>query len=78
MLKIKDDINLKELEKFGFVKDYYVDFSVYVYRFELGTAYKEEIIIWEDSREIQVVNAIKALTVLYKLIHANLVEKVSD
>ena len=78
MLKIKDNIDLKVLEKFGFVKDYYVDCSVYVYKFELETAYKEEIIIWENSREIQVVNAIKSLTVLYKLIHANIVEKVSD
>ena len=29
MLKIRDDVDLKELERFGFFKDYFVDTLVY-------------------------------------------------
>lgn len=33
MLKIRDDVNLEELEKFGFKPDYYIDSKVYVKEF---------------------------------------------
>lgn len=76
MLKIRDNVDKKELEKFGFKKDYYVDEKVYVYRFEIGTSYKEEIIVWTSDKSIQVSCGIKTLTILYDLIQAGLVEKV--
>lgn len=34
MLKIRDDIDLKELEKFGFKQEYYIDDKVYVKEFK--------------------------------------------
>ena len=34
MLKIRDDVDLKELEKFGFLPDYYIDDKVYVKEFK--------------------------------------------
>lgn len=78
MLKIRDDVSLKELEKYGFKQDYYVDETCYVKKFELGTAYKEEIIIWKTDRQIQIINGIYILKTLYDLIQANLVEKVEE
>lgn len=75
MLKIKDDVDLKELEKFGFKQDVYID-KCYVKTFEMGTAYKEEIIVWEKERNIQVTHAIRLLDTLFDLIQAGLVEKV--
>lgn len=79
MLKIKDDVDLKELEKFGFKPDYYVDSKVYVKEFRVGIFYKEYIIIWFKDRNIQIRNnGQKLLTTLYDLIKANLVEKVVE
>lgn len=77
MVKIKDDVDLKELEKFGFKQDTYID-KCYVKIFKLGTVYKEEIIIWERERNIQVTHAIRLLETIYDLIQAGLVEKVED
>ena len=51
MLKIKDDVDLKELEKFGFKQEVYID-KCYVKTFKLGTAYREEIIIWKRERKL--------------------------
>ena len=78
MLKIKNDIDLKELEKFGFKKDYYVDEACYVLKFELGTAYKEEIIIWSKDRSLQTINAIRLMNTLYDLIQARISRKGVD
>lgn len=77
MLKIKDSVDLKELKKFGFKQDVYID-KCYVKTFEIGTAYKEEIIVWEREKNIQVTHAIRLLKTVYDLIQAGLVEKVSD
>ena len=77
MLKIRDDVDLKELEKFSFKQDVYID-KCYVKIFELGTAYKEEIIIWERERNIQVTHAIRLLDTIQDLIQAGLVEKVEE
>lgn len=75
MLKIKDNVDLKELERFGFKKDYYVDEACYVLKFELGTAYKEEIIIWSKDRSLQTINAIRLMNTLYDLIQARISRK---
>lgn len=80
MLKIKDDVDLKELEKFGFFKDYLVDTLVYrkVIKKEIGMLRQEcEIIIWKENRNIDVYTTKGLLdTVIYDLITAGLVEKV--
>lgn len=76
MLRIKDDVDLKELEKFGFKPDYYVDDKVYVKQFKRGLFYKEYIIIWFKDREIQIRNNGQILlATLYDLIQAGLVER---
>jgi len=73
MLKIKDSVDLKELEKFGlttFAKDGY-------------TFIPDEKIpymgikIFNEDRSI-CVNTTKAIEVLFDLIQAGLVEKVGD
>lgn len=71
-------VNLKELEKFGFIEDKYVEDKCYARRFCIGTEYNEEIIIWENDREIQIVNGISLLNILYDLITAGYVEKVEE
>ena len=73
MLKIRDDVDLKELENFGFKTDYYIDDKVYVKEIKKGL-YKEDIIIWFKDREIQIRNNSQILLeTLYDLIKANLV-----
>lgn len=79
MLKIRDDVDLKELEKFGFFKDYLVDTLVYrrVIKKEIGLLRQEcEIIIWKEERIIDVYTTKGLLDdVIYDLIKANLVVK---
>ena len=77
MLKIKDNVDLKELEKYGF--KYNGDFPdgwAMVKIYKPYKYYQEDIYVWND-RTIQV-NAIDILDTLYDLIKADLVEKVSD
>lgn len=77
MLRIKEGIDLKELEKFGFKPDYYVDDKVYVKEFKKGLFYKEYIIIWFKDREIQIRNNGQILLdTLYDLIKADMVERI--
>lgn len=82
MLKIRDDVDLKELEKFGFFKDYLVDTLVYrrVIKKEIGLLRQEcEIIIWKEERIIDVYTTKGLLDdVLYDLIKAGLVVKISS
>lgn len=75
MLKIKDNIDLTELEKYGFAKKQ-VGIDLAYTKFLLKGHYKESIIIWLD-RSIQV-EAIEILDLLYDLIKADLVEKVGE
>ena len=63
MLKIKDNVDLKELEKFGFHKefDYYEGYDIIV------DCYSRRIEVYEGGEEK-----------LFDLIQAGLVEKVGD
>lgn len=74
MLKIKDNIDLKELEKFGFDSKQTKEKDDLIYGFDSNLLfYKETGIIrlpW-NSQET-------AMNTLYDLIKADLVEKVSD
>lgn len=80
MLKIKDNVDLKELEKFGFIKDgfYYSKKINYEY-------YKVEIYIELDRKNIIIQNdyydseyACYIPDVIFDLIKADIVEKVDD
>ena len=84
MLKIKDNVDLKELEKFGFEDRTYSYTKMYVF---------DNYSVWIDvvpddcynARYIYIKNdyydtdySVLAPNVLYDLIKANLVEKVGD
>ena len=78
MLKIKDNIDLKELEKFKLRRDYGG-----VYDASLSSRYpnQEQINIYVDDREITIDLdgwETNNLDILYDLIQAGLVEKVND
>lgn len=71
MLKIKDSVDLKELEKFGFVYD---DFGFYAIRINLP--YGEQRLYVDEDRTISIVGAGEEVLVnLFDLIQAGLVEK---
>lgn len=75
MLKIKDDVNLKELEKYGFMKYALVDKKHYELNFQNGNCIK----VNQDTRlihynQMSVANFIP--NVIYDLIKDGLVEKV--
>lgn len=81
MLKIKDNVDLKELEKFGFKKQgveylecYYKKIPPYNWAVSIGT-YNREISIECDDKEYSFTTKID---VLFDLISAGLVEKVAD
>ena len=77
MLKIKDDVDLKELEKFGFNREYIVDEVAYKKEYKEGLYYKEHMIIWCKDRKLQV-DAQELLSTLYDLIQAGLVVKCDE
>lgn len=73
MLKIAEGINLEELEKYGFEKEYIVSdwcFQKKLKDFE----YEEYIMLWCNSRIVQV-KAIELLDTLYDLIKEGIVVK---
>ena len=74
MLKIKDNVDLKELEKFGFeYYDYGDNHDYYMY----PDIKEYAIYIFVPDRQIMVDKFYdRHLTVLYDLIKADLVEKV--
>ena len=80
MLKIKDDVDLKELEKYGFEKDNHCpstsgnDYD-YCYEFLRISVDDKEIFI---SSGVDEVNGSEEVTKLYDLIKADLVEKVGE
>ena len=75
-LHIKSDVDLKELEKYGFIKDNYN--VLYNYQQNRFTGIRVEI----ETRRIGIYNSAdiivekETLTKLYDLIKANLVEKI--
>ncbi|MBQ3413975.1 MAG: hypothetical protein IJH39_01210 [Clostridia bacterium] len=82
MLKIKDGVDLKELEKFGFTKEP----MIYVKLIEKGNEgflkFQKYIYIDEKSKTISIqegmFNVDKELETIYDLITAGLVEKVEE
>ena len=76
-LRIKSNVDLKELEKYGFkINSNFPDGWAMVKTYKKGRYYQEDIYVWND-RKIQV-NAIDILDTLYDLIKTDLVEKVNE
>lgn len=77
MLKIKDNVDLKELEKYGFIKTQpYADSDYWQYHFRVDGV--SEITI-DNSREIRIEideSTSLNLDIIYDLIQVGLVEKV--
>ena len=94
MLKIKDNIDLKELEKFGFEYDDEFDVGMYIkskhYKKELNDPiygkyeelFSDRICVFENDRKIITDNYSLQnkmdYDTLFDLIQAGLIEKVSD
>lgn len=84
MLKIKENVDLQELEKFGFKNIQIWGSSAYVYDFVpysnldssylVATVKKEISVAWVNFRQ----HSNKCLNLLYDLIQAGLVEKVKE
>lgn len=74
MLKIKDNVDLKELEKFGFDLEQTKDEFDQIWGFDRG------LLFYKDSRTIILpwYNQDTALDILYDLIKADYVEKVKE
>ena len=81
MLKIKDNVDLKELEKCGF-KRYRMIYKKDTIRYGGNLKENKQIYIEENSRNISLgigfFNTDIELDTIYDLIKANLVEKVED
>ena len=75
MLKIRDNMDLEELGKYGFKRNSnFPDGWAMVKTYKKSRYYQEDIYVWNDRR-IQV-NAIELNDTIYDLIKADLVEKV--
>ena len=83
MLKIKDNVNLKDLEKFGFdtrasseVNGFDMDFSDRWIDDNFGMIHGHGFVIWDSTREITIWDHDANLDVIFELVSAGLVEKV--
>ena len=75
MLKIKDNVDLKELEKFGFnFEENTEDEFDQIYCFDSNLMFDKDY----KNIILPVFNYEKALSTLYDLIQADLVEKVEE
>lgn len=85
MLKIKDNVDLKELEKFGMKYNGGSECYIDDYEYEIIVIYEDRKInvdlhqvgfssLWKGCKEANE----KALNIIYDLIKADLVEKVDD
>ena len=74
MLKIKDNVDLKELEKFGFDLEQTKDKEDLIWGFDSG------LLFYKESKRILIPwnNQNFAVDTLYDLIQAGLVEKVVE
>ena len=82
MLKIKEGIDLKELEKFGFIKDEELSNDLETI-YSVSNTYQKLCICWEDKTMFlyEMFNSntfILKSDLLYDLIQADLVEKVNE
>lgn len=73
MLKIKDNVDLKELEKYGFKYEQYYEYGKYYLLRRNG-----KVIIRIVERQLKLHSNNKTYSTLYDLIKDGLVEKVGD
>ena len=81
MLKIKDNVDLKELEKFGldFKPNFYKEKECYViYKQDRFGQHYVKLSINIHTRLIRVSSSVEVIDTLFDLIQAGLVEKVGD
>ena len=77
MLKIREDVDLNVLEKYGFKKNSNFPYGwAMIKTYKKNRYYQEDIYVWND-RKIQV-NAIELNDTIYDLIKADLVVKVEE
>jgi hypothetical protein len=76
MLKIKDNVDLKELEKFGFWQ-WENTWGTYTIDKQIATTEEADLFLYEYDRIINFEEN-SNLNVLYDLIKADLVEKIDD
>lgn len=80
MLKIKDKVDLKELEKFGFLKNGLLDYTKRIGGVTVMCTTKndkcKELYLFRETESAYIDG--KDLNTLYDLIKADLVEKVDD
>ena len=82
MLKIKDNIDLKELEKFGFEKVPMIYIKTIERKHKGFLTFRKNIYVDEKTRKLDIqegmFNVDKELETIYDLVQAGLVEKVSE
>lgn len=77
MLKIRENVDLNVLEKYGFKKNSnFPEVWAMVKTYKKGRYYQEDIYVWND-RTIQV-NAIELNDTIYDLIKADLIVEVEE
>ena len=81
MLKIKDNVDLKELENKGFIhkKSNRTTHEHYAYLIKDGDDFYPKLAccVWVDDKQVGVFNNIQGLDKVFDLIQAGLVEKVN-
>ena len=82
MLKIKENVDLKELKKFGFKKDDYLSNDLETI-YSVTQKYQKLCLYWEEKylylyEPFNSNTFLLKVDVLYDLINAGLVEKVGD
>ena len=76
MLKIKDNVDLKELKKFGFEQNGILDYEKRTYTFTIMCLQKtRELYYIRENSDIYIK---RDFDTLYDLIKADLVEKIED
>ncbi len=78
MLKIKDNVDLKELEKFGFEKDeiYYCYYYRDIYNVRCIIGLKERLLVFYIDANETTKCLVRVEEIIFDLIQAGLVEKV--
>ena len=78
MLKIKDNVDLKELEKYGFIEDEFKVRLLYEQNRYTGLRVEKETKKIGLYNSVDIVVEKRTLDILYDLIKDGLVEKVED
>lgn len=74
-MRIRDNVDFKILEKYGFKKSQIGFDTGYVKEYKKGLFYKEQLCIFFPEGTIMACNCIELLDTIYDLIKDNLIEK---